>query len=94
MSRKIYTNDFKLTVVLESLQRDTTLEKVRTRFRVSVPTIHQWKKQFLRSASQAFSTQTSKEKKDSSKSPEELTRIIGELTVENNFLEKALMAAP
>ena len=38
--RKQYSPEFKLKVVLESLQRDTTLEAVRRKFGVSNSMIH------------------------------------------------------
>ena len=51
-TRKQYTAEFKLKVVLESLQRETTIEEVRKKFGVSTSMIHQtfvqsifWKRQ-------------------------------------------------
>src|SRR5260221_14462068 len=44
--RKQYTAEFKLKVVLESLQRDTTIEEVRTKFGVSTSMIHRWRQEF------------------------------------------------
>ncbi len=41
--RKQYTPEFKLNVVLESLQRDSTLEDVRKKFGVSNSMIHRWR---------------------------------------------------
>jgi transposase len=42
-TRKQYTAEFKLKVVLESLQRDTTIEEVRKKFGVSTSMIHRWR---------------------------------------------------
>lgn len=44
--RKTYTPEFKLKVVLESFQRDTTLEAVCQRFGVSKSMVHRWRQDF------------------------------------------------
>ena len=89
--RTNYSNDFKLKVVLESLQRDSTIEKVRQRFNVHTSVINRWRKYFKTYAASIFD-QVNKKKEQSQigQSIEELTRIIGDLTVENQILKKAL----
>ena len=52
--RKQYTPEFKLKVVLESLQRETTLEEVRTKFGVSTSLIHRWRQEFQAKAADIF----------------------------------------
>jgi transposase len=41
--RKSYTPEFKLKVVLESMQRDTTQEEACQRFGVSSSMLHRWR---------------------------------------------------
>ena len=52
--RTQYTPEFKLKVVLESLQRDTTLEEVRKKFGVSTSMIHRWRQEFQAKAADLF----------------------------------------
>jgi transposase-like protein len=44
--RKQYTPEFKLKVVLESLQRDTTIEEVCRKFEVSSSMVSRWRQAF------------------------------------------------
>jgi transposase-like protein len=44
--RQQYTAEFKAKVVLESLQRDTTIEAVRAKYGVSNSMIHRWRAEF------------------------------------------------
>ena len=44
--RKSYTPEFKLKVVLESMQRDTTQEEVYKKFGIASSMIHRWRKEF------------------------------------------------
>jgi transposase len=94
-SRKTYTPEFKLKVVLESLQRDTTLEAVCQRFGVSKSMVHRWRQDFQAHAVNALLDKRNPQQKAAAQgyppgeSPVELKRIIGELTVQNEILKKA-----
>jgi len=89
--RSRYDTDFKLKVVLESLQRDTTIEKVRIKYSISPSAINKWRKEFRNNAHVAFEAQSKSKTKPSEKdSPEYLKRVIGDITVENSILKKAL----
>lgn len=92
--RKQYTPEFKLKVVLESLQRDTTLEEVRTRFGVTNSMIHRWRQEFQAKAADIFVDKRNPKQKAQAQgyapgeSPDDLKRLIGELTVQNEMLKK------
>ena len=45
-----YSPEFKVKVVVESLQRDTTLEEVKRKFGISAQTLHTWRDEFKRYA--------------------------------------------
>jgi len=60
--RKQYTSEFKFKAVMESFQRDTTIEGKR---------------------------REQERHNDPAESPEELKKIIGELTVQNELLKKS-----
>jgi len=119
-SRKQYTPELKLKVVLESLQRDTTIETVKRKFDIHTTQINSWRKTFFSKvpdlAQAVFDTSklpksqvqskvqpsslkfglnglnlsTSAKSSQNGKSYEDLTKIIGELTIENQILKKAL----
>jgi transposase len=92
--RKQYTSEFKLKVVLESLQRDTTLEEVRTKFGVTNSMIHRWRQEFQAKAADIFVDKRNPKQKAQAQgyapgeSPADLKRLIGELTVQNDMLKK------
>ena len=93
-TRKQYTAEFKLKVVLESLQRDTTIEEVRTKFGVATSMIHRWRQEFQAKAATIFVDKRDPKQKAQAQgyapgeSPEDLKKIIGELTVRNEILKK------
>ncbi len=93
--RKQYSPEFKLKVVLESLQRDTTLEEVRTKFGVSTSMIHRWRQEFQAKAAEVFVDKRNPKRKAQAQgyapgeSPDDLKKLIGELLVQNEILKKA-----
>ena len=92
--RNQYTAEFKAKVVLESLQRDTTIEEVRKKFGVSNSMIHRWREEFKKNLPQLFEDKHNPKAKAQSQgyapgqSPDDLKKIIGELTVQNEILKK------
>jgi transposase len=93
--RKQYPPEFKLKVVLESLQRETTLEEVRTKFGVSTSMIHRWRQEFQAKAAEVFVDKRNPKRKAQAQgyapaeSPDDLKKLIGELLVQNEILKKA-----
>lgn len=88
--RQKYTSDFKLKVVLESIQRDTTIEKVRKEYRVGHSQIHRWKQTFKERAAEIYETSHRNQSEVDNNTIEEYKITIGELTMENQLLKKAL----
>jgi transposase len=88
-SRKLYDAQFKLQVVLETWSRDTTIEKVAVRHGLAVSVLNKWRSQFKDNAHLAFSS-TAKSKTKPEDDPKQLKEIIGDLTIENTILKKAL----
>jgi transposase len=93
--RKSYTPEFKLKVVLESMQRDSTQEEVCKKFGISSSMLHRWRKEFQANAASIFYDKRDLKQKAQSQgyepgeSPDELKQIIGELSVRNEILKKA-----
>jgi transposase-like protein len=92
--RKSYTPELKLKVVLESMQRDTTQEEVCKKFGITSSMLHRWRKEFQANAESCFYDQRDPKQKAHSQgyepgeSPDDLKKIIGELTVQNEILKK------
>ena len=93
--RKSYKLKFKLKVVLESMQRDSTQEEVCQKFGISSSMIHRWRKEFQANAASILHDKRDPKQKAHSQgyepgeSPDDLKQIIGELTVRNEILKKA-----
>ncbi len=79
-------------VVLESYQRDTTIEAVRKKFGASNSMIHRWRQEFQSNLPLLFTDKRNPKSKaqgyQPGESPDELKKIIGELTVQNEILKK------
>lgn len=88
--RKHYDNEYKTRIVLESLQKTVTQERVLAKYGISASMLNRWRKQFLANAHTAFEQPKTKKKVAEKESPEYLKKIIGDITVENEILKKAL----
>ena len=94
IQRRQFTPEQKLQVVLESLQRDTTLETVSRKYKIVTSVIIRWRKEFKEKAAIVFSDKRNPKGKalangfKPGESPDELKRIIGDLTVQNEILKK------
>ena len=93
--RKQYTPEFKFKVVLESLQRDTTLEEVYRKYTVSSSMVSRWRQALHEIVPEIFSDQRDPKSRrkalgyDPGESPDDLKKLIGELTVQNDILKKS-----
>ena len=93
--RKQYTPEFKFKVVLESLQRDTTMEEVCRKYSVTSSMVSRWRQAFQQKGPEIFRDQRDPESRskaqgyDPGESPDDLKKLIGELTVQNDILKKS-----
>lgn len=86
--RRNHKPDFKAKVALAALKGDLTLAELSEKFDVHQNQITEWKRQLLENADQAFGVEKSSE--NAEEKIKELHAKIGQLTVENDFLEKGL----
>jgi transposase len=86
--RRNHKPDFKAKVALAALKGDLTLAELSEKFDVHQNQITEWKRQLLDNADQAFGGEKSSEHAEGK--IKELHAKIGQLTVENDFLEKGL----
>jgi transposase len=89
--RRNHTAKFKSQVAIAAIKGDKTLAELSEEFDIHANQIVIWKQQLLESAPSLFSG--SSEKKETSPDLKMLHAKIGELTLENDFLEQALSKA-
>ena len=89
--RKRYTSEFKFKAVMESFQRDTTIEAVCRKFDVPSSVMSRWRQEFQQNGPGAFEGKRKEQERttDPGESPDKLKKIIGELTVQNELLKKS-----
>lgn len=92
VNRNTYTNEFKLKAVMESHQRDTSIEGARKKFNLSRSALNRWRSQFQKYAAGIFDKvkASTRKKPGNGHTPEEMQQMIGELTLENHALKKIL----
>jgi transposase-like protein len=85
-TRRAHTPAFKAKVALAALREDRTIAQLCEQFELHPNQISDWKKQLLARAAEVFGSGAPAQ-------PTNLTPLhakIGELTLENDFLERAL----
>jgi transposase-like protein len=93
-SRRVHTPQFKLQVVLESLQRDTTIEAVCRKYGLAGSMVNRWRTEFRGKAAEIFNDKRNPKSKalangfKPGEAPDDLKKIIGDLTVQNEILKK------
>lgn len=89
--RNRYTSEFKTMVVLEILREEQTVNEIAAKHELSPVMISRWKAEFLERASSVFEKKTQeveKLKKEYEGKQEHLEKLVGQLTVEVDWLKK------
>ena len=87
--RRNHSPEFKSKVALAAVKGDETLSQLASRFNINANLIVKWKKQLLDNSAEVFAS-------GKGLAPDRETEIkdpqakIGEITMENDFLSKAL----
>ncbi len=87
--RRTHKPEFKAKVALTAMQGDLTMAEMVKKFDVHANQITDWKKQLLSGAVDVFGDGVSKAE-ESEEAVQALRAKIGQLTMENDFLERGL----
>ena len=87
--RRNHSSEFKAKVALDAITGDLTMAELIKKYDVHANQITDWKKQLLSGASDVFGKGAQKAE-DGEKTVQELHAKIGQLTMENDFLERGL----
>ncbi len=88
--RRNHSAKFKSKVALAALKGDKTIAELVSQFDVHANQITAWKSQLASQAEGVFLTKAERREAESGPSMKDLQAKIGELTMENDFLEGAL----
>jgi len=87
--RRNHSSAFKAKVALAAVKGDRTLSELAEQFQVHPNQIASWKKELVANAEEVFGKGSSGQT-DQERQVKELHAKIGELSMENDFLSKAL----
>ena len=87
--RRTHSPEFKSKVALAAIQGDLTMAEMVRKFDVHANQITEWKKQLLNGAPDVFGKGV-KKAEDTEEAVQALHAKIGQLTMENDFLEHGL----
>lgn len=87
--RRLHKPEFKAQVALTAIKGEMTMAEMVKKFEVQATQINQWKRQLLDNAGDVFS-QAQQASESNEKTVQELPAKIGQLTMENDFLERGL----
>lgn len=89
--RNRYTAEFKTKVVLEVLLEEQTVNEIAAKYELSPVLVSRWKAEFLERSSMVFKkgpSEVEKVRKEYESKQENLEKLVGQLTVEVDWLKK------
>lgn len=86
--RTQYSGEFKAKVALAAIRGDETIPQLAARYGIHPTQINSWKRQLIEQAAELFS-KSNNANKENGQTTDDLHRVIGQLTVERFFSQKA-----
>ena len=87
--RTQYSQEFKAKIALAAIRGEETVAQLAARYHIHPTQINSWKRQLIEKASDLFGKNNEANNK-SVHSADDLHRVIGQLTVERDFLARKL----
>ena len=87
--RTHYSSEFKAKVSLAAIRGDETIPQLAARYGIHPTQINSWKRQLIEQAAELFSRNAGSGK-ENGQTTDDLHRVIGQLTVERDFLVRKL----
>ena len=88
-TRRRFSAEFKAKVALDALTGELTLSELASKYNVHPNIITKWKKQARQGVVESFAGKTQVSANNHESEVRDLHAKIGQLTVENDFLQKA-----
>jgi len=88
--RRNHSAEFKAKVALAALREDRTLAELAQQYDLHPNQIQSWKRQLLESAGEVFGRGDRRKAKSEAERIAALQAKVGQLTMENDFLERGL----
>ena len=90
---KKYNPELKAKVAIEALKNENNLIEICAKNNIPKTNVHEWKEKLIKEAKILFtpSHELDKQTRLLKQEIEELHKIIGEISIENNFLKKKLL---
>ncbi len=90
--RRKHDSAEKLKVALEAIKEDLPINEIASKYELHPAQVRQWKKEFLDNAESVFKNEKQEKKKLETLESEknDLENLIGQQTIEINFLKKNL----
>lgn len=89
-SRRKFTPEFKVKVVMETLQERESVSSLARKYKLTPDQIHKWKREFKEKAALLFTKDMKAPEDKSEREKQKLYGIIGQQKVGIDFLKKAL----
>jgi len=87
--RRRFSSEFKAKVALDALSGEMTLSELASKYKIHPNQVSTWKKQAKNLIIDGFSGKVQSRKSQKENDLKELHAKIGQLTIENDFLQKA-----
>jgi len=92
--RKSHHKSFKFKVAIKAIRRDLTISQIVSHYQVAESLVHRWKKQVLEQGMDIFDNHSNRTGECEKVDIQKLHAKIGQLTLERDFLESALLRNP
>lgn len=90
--KKSYAPEFKAKIAIEAIRGEKGSAEICSQYNIPSTNLHQWKDKAIESLHQVFIPESEymRRQKIIKDQIEQLHKIIGEITIENNYLKKKL----